>query len=178
MKTLSTLLSSLFAVVIFQSCTSMRKQEPVRPIVDLHLTDGWRCGFEKDATVCRPTDTQSELFKVILWTAKAAGPTDTLQNYREHMKQSRKVRLRLKHISSTPISDKIVSINGVDWVDAVQANSEIAGYTTRYLSTVKDSLAVVVTFSARKEIFEEYQKEIQPFIDHLEINLPAATKTN
>ena len=160
----------LLSFMMFQSCATLRKQSPPKPVVDLHLDASWRCGFEKDATVCRPTDTQSELVKVILWTAKDAGPNDSLESYRQHMKQSRKVRLRLKHIASTPLWNKLVSINGVDWVDAAQANSEIAGYTTRYLATVKDSLAIVVTFSARKEIFEDFQKEIQPIIDHLEIN--------
>ncbi len=175
--------ASLFALLTFMTalttaCATFQRQDPPKPAVDLHLDRNWRCGNEKDAVVCRPTDMENELIKVIVWTAKVAAPTDSIAAYHETLKQPRKVRFRLKKTMSTSISDETVTINGSPWVDAVQSNSEVYGFNTRYLATVKDGLAVLVTFSARKDIFEDFQKEIRSIVEHIEINPPAQSPKN
>ena len=73
-------------------------------------------------------------------------------------------------MTSKPVSEQAVTIDGREWVDAVQENSEVKGYTTRYLATVTERLAVLVTFSARKELFAEFKKEIQPVVEQLKVN--------
>jgi LPXTG-motif cell wall-anchored protein len=54
-------------------------------------------------------------------------------------------------------------INDHQWVDALHLASEVPGFYTRYLATVKEDLGVAVTFSVGKDQYSAYQ----PVMDKL-----------
>ena len=169
-KILSLTLIAGFVTGLTTSCASMRKPEPT-PIVELHTDSSWRCTHESPTTTtCRPTMPPADLEKAIIWTAKQAGPEDTMDQYRERMGRVIKQKVHFRELISKPVSNEVVAINGQDWVDAVQINSEIRNFNTRYLATVKNGVAILVTFTARKEVFADFQKEIQPIVDQLKVN--------
>ena len=145
----------------------MKLAEPPVPMVDLHLGRDWRCSAEGADTICRPVGSLDELKKVIIWSAKEKGPNDSLENYRQHLSEIKKWKSKFLNVTSVPISSRIVNLNGRDWVDAVQFNSEVRNYTTRYLATVTENRAILVTLSARKESFKDFERELQPNIDGL-----------
>lgn len=160
----------LLVLPFIQSCSTLKMTEPPPPMVDLHLSRDWRCATDGADTICRPVSSLDELKKVIIWSAKEKGEDDSLESYRTHLSEVKKWKSKFRTITSVPVSNQVVNINGRDWVDAVQANSEVKDYTTRYLATVTETRAILVTLSARKELFKEFAKEIQPNIDGLVIN--------
>ncbi len=160
----------LLALPFVQSCSTWRPTVPPPPLVDLHLSRDWRCATDGADTVCRPVSSLDELKKVIIWSAKEKGEGDSLESYRAHLSEVKKWKSKFRTITSVPISNRVVNLNGRDWVDAVQANSEVKDYTTRYLATVTEDRAILVTLSARKELFKDFVKEMQPNIEGLVIH--------
>ena len=73
-----------------------------------------------------------------------------------------------------------MEINGQRWVDALHLASEIPGFYTRYLASVKEDLGVVVTFSVSQDMYNLYQPVFDKMIKSIRVfrqgtgNLPAA----
>lgn len=166
-------MSKTFVVfaLFLASCASFKKQDSPKPAIDLHLDSSWRCTNEGDTTTCRQAMPPADLAKAIIWTAKRAGPEDSLERYRERLSSVIKQKVHFRQLISTPVSNRTVTIDGQEWVDAVQINSELRNFNTRYLATVKNGTAILITFTARKEAFADFQKEIQPLIDRISLNL-------
>jgi hypothetical protein len=70
---------------------------------------------------------------------------------------------------STPQFARIVKINGQDWVDALHWESEVPGYFTRYLATLNDTTSLLVTFTADKAHFEQFNGQMEPLIGQMKL---------
>jgi hypothetical protein len=55
------------------------------------------------------------------------------------------------------------------WVDALHMGSEVTSYYTRYLATVKDRIAIIVTFSAFKTSYTRYSNDFIRAITSLRV---------
>ena len=60
-------------------------------------------------------------------------------------------------------------IGRVAWVEATQYESEVPKFYTKYLATVWDRIALLVTFSAHKDSWDHFQSLIVPCIKSLEV---------
>ena len=58
---------------------------------------------------------------------------------------------------SEPKTAKMNNVNNHRWVDSLHLASEVPGFYTRYLATVKEDLGVAVTFSVAKDFYASYQ---------------------
>jgi hypothetical protein len=58
---------------------------------------------------------------------------------------------------SEPKTVKTQNLNGQTWVDALHLASEVPGFYTRYLATVKADIGVAVTFSVTKSLYNAYK---------------------
>jgi hypothetical protein len=54
---------------------------------------------------------------------------------------------------------KQVKINEHVWIDGLHMASEVPNYFTRYLATIKDKIAVLVTLSAHKNFYTKYSQD-------------------
>ena len=61
------------------------------------------------------------------------------------------------------------NINNHPWVDGLHNGSEVTTYFTRYLATVKDRIAILVTFSAHRSIYTKYSKDFISAIESLRV---------
>jgi hypothetical protein len=61
-----------------------------------------------------------------------------------------------------------------EWIDCVQFESELPNYITRYLATVKDDIAVLVTLSAHKTTYSTLDSTFDAVINSLQVNSPSA----
>jgi LPXTG-motif cell wall-anchored protein len=106
----------------------------------------------------------SEKESIIILAAKIRGEQDNLDEYMAYLKKSKEYALPggKKQISE-PKSTKMTRINDHQWVDALHLASEVPGFYTRYLATVKEDLGVAVTFSVGKDQYSAYQ----PVMDKL-----------
>ena len=72
-------------------------------------------------------------------------------------------------MKSDPKYAKTTSINGHAWVDALHMESEIPGFFTRYLATVKQDIGVLVTYSINKTKYQDYLNDFESMVKTLKV---------
>lgn len=148
------------------------------------LPEGWNCVLEATEWLCRHQDSKLSKEALIIFTAKEAGPADSLAIYEQVINTTRAVSDRSGKTtqSTVAIQSKQTRINDQVWVDGLQKGSEIPNYFTRYVVTIKDKIAVLVTFSAHTDSFVKYSAEFFKSVQSLRViaskNLLAEAHTN
>lgn len=141
--------------------------------VSFELPANWSCKNEGTEWICISQLEKQAKEAIIILTAKEAGPTDSLQNYMSHLNSPRTLPDPTgKLVPSQKLSLKQRLINGHPWVDGMHLGSEISSYYTRYLATIKDRLAIAVTFSAHKAHYTKYSQDFLKSIESLRVIAP------
>jgi hypothetical protein len=125
---------------------------------EFELPPGWQCALEGTEWVCQSDNEERKKEAIIILAAKIRGQQDSLDQYQAYLKGQKTFTLPG---GKTQISEaKYASpknINDHQWVDALHLASEVPGFYTRYLATVKEDLGVAVTFSVAKDHYASYQ---------------------
>ncbi|MBL7554750.1 MAG: hypothetical protein JNM24_02925 [Bdellovibrionaceae bacterium] len=135
------------------------------------MPERWNCVLEATEWVCRSQDNNESKEAIIVLTAKEVGPSDSLQIYENHMKNPIKTTTKtgdsvMSQVMSPPTQKKI---NNLLWVDGFHISSEIQNYYTRYIATIKEKIAVLVTFSAHKEFYSKYSQDFFNAVNSLNV---------
>lgn len=136
--------------------------------VAFELPDTWRCDLEHTEWVCRSESSKEAREAVIILTAKEVGPTDSYEAYTQHLSAVQKN-------STNPAASRVVyppkqvKINDHVWIDGLHMGSEVTNYFTRYLATLKDKIAVLVTYSAHKDFYAKYSPDFFKSIQSLRV---------
>jgi len=138
--------------------------------VSFEMPERWECHLEGTEWVCSSMVKESAREAVIILTAKEIGPTDSFDAYEKHRNTHKKVPSSTgKPVESVVKQTKRRSIANQTWVDSLHLGSEIPNYYTRYLATVKDRLAVLVTFSAHQKYYTKYNTDFIRAVESLYI---------
>lgn len=141
--------------------------------VSFELPPNWNCNLEGTEWVCINQYEQQAKEAMIILTAKEVGPTDTIAAYQAHLESVRSLTgLDGKQIPSKVISVKQRQIAGHLWVDGMHMGSEVGSYYTRYLATIKDRIAILVTFSAHKAHYTKYSSDFLKAVESLRVVAP------
>lgn len=144
---------------------------------EFQLPQGWECALEGSEWVCQSVNPERKKEAIIILVAKKRGPQDSLANYESYLKGSKTYSLPG---GKTQVSEpKIVSIKKLhdhEWVDALHLASEVPGYYTRYLATVKEDLGVAITFSVSKDHYDSYKEVFDSVVAGLRVFRQAASK--
>lgn len=138
--------------------------------VSFQLPDRWECVLEDTEWVCRSRALDQAREAIIILTAKEVGPSDSLGDYLEFLKRPRAITLpsQQKSLSRVyKVSES--SINGQKWVDGLHLGSEIPNYFTRYLATIKERIAILVTFSSHTQHYTKYSKDFLEAVNSLRV---------
>lgn len=129
--------------------------------VAFELPEIWKCVLEHTEWVCRSEIEKESKEAIIILTAKETGPTDSFQAYEQHLAnpQTNKAVNGSTFTSTIKIPPKKVMINDQQWLDGLHMGSEIPNYFTRYLITIKDRLAILVTFTSHKDFYTKYSQD-------------------
>lgn len=129
--------------------------------ISFEMPDSWKCNLEQTEWVCRSEQTKESKEAIIILTAKEVGPTDTIPLYESHLNAPITINLKGGGAAESKIvyKAKNVSINDQLWVDSLHLGSEVPNYFTRYLATIKDKIAILVTFSAHKQFYTKYSQD-------------------
>lgn len=138
--------------------------------VSFELPSNWSCKLDGTEWLCVSQLEKQSKEAIIVLTAKEVGPNDTLDAYMNNVKTPRV----LQDVSGKPVTSQVLNvkqrlINNHPWVDGMQLGSEIASYYTRYLGTVKDRLAILVTFSAHKNHYTKYSQDFLKAVESLRV---------
>jgi hypothetical protein len=138
--------------------------------VSFELPPSWQCNLDGTEWVCISQYAKQSKEAIIILTAKEMGPTDSLVNYETRLKTPRELNDKTgKIVPSKILQVKNRMINNHPWVDALHQGSEIASYYTRYLATVKDKIAILVTFSAHQEHYTKYSADFLKAVESLRV---------
>src|SRR6185312_5884445 len=123
--------------------------------------DTWKCALEHTEWVCRSESDKESKEAIIILTAKEVGPTDSLDAYSQHLNtpQTTHTKTGQTIVSRITYPPKQVKINDQVWIDGLQMGSEVSNYFTRYLATIKDKIAILVTLSAHKSFYTKYSQD-------------------
>lgn len=135
------------------------------------LPEGWNCILEATEWICRSPEAKASKEAIIIFTAKEVGPTDSFSIYEQTINTPRTVNDKTgKSVTSNVVmKSKQVKINDQPWVDGMQKGSEIPNYFTRYVATIKERIAILVTFSAHSEHFAKYSTDFFKAIQSLRV---------
>lgn len=138
--------------------------------VSFELPPNWNCKLEGAEWVCENDFSKKQKEAIIILTAKEVGPADTLANYMTYLQGAK----TLPGKSGAPSKSKVINvqqrtIGNQLWVDGMHEGSEVTAYFTRYMATIKDRIAILVTFSAHKEHFAKYSNDFRVAIDSLRV---------
>ena len=138
--------------------------------VSFELPPNWNCKLEGSEWVCENDFASKTKEAIIILSAKEVGPTDTLPAYLAHLQTPRNLPGR----NGAPTKSQIINvkermIGNHMWVDGLHLGSEVGPYFTRYLATIKDRIAILVTFSAHKEHYTKYSNDFIKAIESLKV---------
>jgi hypothetical protein len=134
------------------------------------LPAGWECALEGSEYVCQSENADRKKEAIIILAAKIRGEQDNLDEYMAYLKKTKEYNLPGgKKQVSEPRNTKMTRINDHQWVDALHLASEVPGFYTRYLATVKEDLGVAVTFSVSKDLYTEYQPIMEKLVSTLRV---------
>ncbi|MCB0411932.1 MAG: hypothetical protein KDD22_05360 [Bdellovibrionales bacterium] len=133
------------------------------------MPPNWNCTLEGTEWVCVSQFSQKSKEAIIILTAKEVGPTDTFQAYLAHLKTPRTLPGPKGATQSKVYQVTQRQISGHPWIDGMHLGSEVSSYYTRYLATIKDRIAILVTFSAHKAHYTKYSNDFLKAIQSLRI---------
>jgi hypothetical protein len=138
--------------------------------VQFELPDNWDCNLEGTEWVCSSRNKVDAKESIIILTSKEVGPQDTFASYEDYLKKPKDVPTAGGKIVKSQLKNvKTRKINDHQWVDAMHLGSEIPGYYTRYLATIKDKLAILVTLSAHQKYYTKYANDYLRAVESLRV---------
>jgi hypothetical protein len=138
--------------------------------VEFELPPKWECGLEGSEWVCQSSSKNKSHEAIVVLAAKHKGRQDSLDQYKTYLQREKAFTLPGgRTIESDPKYAKYTKVNGHAWVDSLHLSSEIPGFYTRYLATVKKDIAVLVTYSVQKDKWQGYQPEFDTLVDSLKV---------
>lgn len=150
------LFSFFIAIIGFGHFSSAKQFK--NSYIAFEIPENWHCTLEATEWVCRSGETNESKEAIIVLTAKETGPQDKLEIYQNHVSNPIKTTNKSGGIVTSQVMSPPVlkQINNLTWVDGFHHSSEIQNYYTRYMATIKERIAVLVTFSAHKEFYSKY----------------------
>ncbi len=138
--------------------------------VSFELPANWKCQREHTETVCTSSFDKKSKEAIIILTAKEVGPTDTFQAYLAYLQTPKTIPSSDgKSQPSKVLHVRERNISNHKWVDGMHLGSEVTSYYTRYVATIKDRIAILVTFSAHKTHYTKYSKDFIKAVDSLRV---------
>ena len=137
---------------------------------EFELPPQWQCNLEGAEWVCQSTNDTKKKDAIIVLAAKLKGDQDSLDQYLAYLKAAKTfTSVQGKPVKSEAKYAKTVNINGQAWIDALHLESEIPGFYTRYLATVKQDIGVLVTYSINKNKYQQYLEEFDNMVKTLKV---------
>ena len=166
---------SLIALMLIVFTSPVFAKRFTSQFAEFELPAGWECGLEGSEWVCQSTNEDRKREAIIILAAKTRGQQDSLDAYQTYLKGKKTFALPGgKTQVSEPKYTKVTTVNGQQWIDALHLASEVPGFYTRYLATVKENLGVAVTFSVGKDFYDAYAPVFDKVVQTLRVFAQAA----
>jgi hypothetical protein len=119
--------------------------------IDLQLPPHWVCNEQVPRT-CQDSRPGLQQDAMLSLAGKPARENETVPLYLAYLKRPKTWQEENgSQVTSRVVDAKVVTIAGQPWASVLQEDSELRGFRTRYLVTVKNATVVVLTLTARDE---------------------------
>lgn len=141
--------------------------------ISFQLPPNWSCKTSSTEWVCRSSNNEQAKQAIIVFTAKQVGPNDNFAYYNQYLKTPKTPKHRDGTVATSSKVQhlKIVKIANHPWIDSLHLGSLLPNFYSRYLVTVKGKVAVLITFSAKKEFYAVYSRHFFNAINSLKANV-------
>jgi phosphoribosylformylglycinamidine (FGAM) synthase PurS component len=138
--------------------------------LSFQLSNQWGCKLDGSEYVCRPLAKSKQKDALIIIAAKIPGKEDNLKSFYNYLKQPKKISdYKGRTITSKVNLIKYKEIKNTQWVDAIHLSSELKNFYTRYLATVKNEVAVLVTYSVSRTKHALYAAELNRMVSSIKV---------
>jgi hypothetical protein len=157
-------LTGIFALItsFFGSMDPAHAARFANQFAEFELPAQWQCSLEGAEWVCQNTQESKKRDAIIILAAKLKGDQDSLDQYQNYLKGPKSyTSVQGKPVTSEVKYAKTVDLNGQPWVDSLHLDSELPGFYTRYLATIKLDIGVLVTYSIQKDKYQDYLQDLE-----------------
>ncbi len=139
--------------------------------IEFDLPANWDCILEGSEWVCQnKTEAEKKRDAIVVLAAKIQGEQDSLEQYQNYLKTPK----QYQNTKGEPITSQVrytqnLTIGDQNWIDSLQLDSEVPGFLTRYLATVKDGIGILVTYSVNKNKYPEYQSLFDSMVKTIKV---------
>lgn len=160
---------AILSLLLFTIAHTAEAKTFANQFIEFQLPDKWECQLDGTEWVCQSTDEQKKRDAIIVLAAKIKKPgMDELSVYKTHLEKPQQYNsMSGEAVTSEPKYVKDLDISGHPWIDSLHLQSEIPDFYTRYLATVEADLGILVTFSVRKDKYDEYGPDIDGMVKSL-----------
>jgi hypothetical protein len=139
--------------------------------VSLDLPTNWDCKKEEIDWVCQSDNLAERSEALVIIVTKAVNEVDdSLEKYKEVLGQTRPMRDLLGNSYTSEVryvNEK--DIRGHLWIDSLQLGPEIPGFYSRYVASIEDKVAALITYSVAQSVYPKYAQTLDAMIDSMEI---------
>jgi hypothetical protein len=148
---------SPLALLIFALSFAAHAKTFSNSFLSFTLPDSWTCVQEGVAWVCSNRGPNLKNGAVIVMAAKVAAPQDNLAFFKDFLSKPKTLITKV----GTPMPSSVIyaqerMLAGSKWVQAQHLGGEVQDFYTLYVATVKDKLAILISFSADKVKYAEF----------------------
>jgi len=140
--------------------------------ISLELPPGWDCTKEEIDWVCQPENLAQRSEALVAVVAKSANATDdTFEKYQQVLSEPREMRDLMGNIYRSEIKFvRYRDIKEQKWIDALTFGSEIPGFYTRYIASIKGKVAGLVTYSIAESVYAKWAPILDKMLESMEIH--------
>lgn len=151
--------------------TDARAARFANQFLEFELPAGWDCSLEGAEWICQSKDESKRRDAIIVLAAKLKGDQDSLDQYMGYLNAPKAyMSVQGKPMKSDPkYAKNLADQQKHVWVDSLHEASEIPGFMTRYLATVKTDIGVLLTYSIRKDRWAQYAGEFDSLLKTLKV---------
>ncbi len=135
--------------------------------------ENWRCELAQGVWICQSNIETERRESVVLSIAAIKTEWDNFDNYQKYLEDAPNRPIQDEEGKTIIPSVTYVrkrNINGVTWVDSLQRNSELPGYWTRYVATVSDKFAILITYIVSDDFYKKLAPQFEKMVSSLKPN--------
>lgn len=139
--------------------------------IRLELPPNWDCKQEERDWVCQPDNLAERNEVILIIVVKEVDPNDdNFDKYENILSTSKDMRDLLGNSYKSDVKfTKRSTIQGQVWVDSLHFGSEIPGFYTRYIASIDQKVAGLVTYSVAETVYPKWAEVMDRVINSLKL---------
>jgi len=139
--------------------------------ITLDLPPNWDCQEEELDWVCQPENPNLRNEALVVVVTKEAKPSDdNMQKYEEYLKSPKQMRDLVGNTYMTDIKyTKKKLIRNWWWMDSLQMGSEVPGFVSRYVVSIKEQIAAMISYHVAESVFPKWADTLDKMIESTEL---------